>query len=298
MMGNEGKGLLLGLLGVSLFALTLPLTKILVLEIGVYETTFLRSTFTGLIAIGFLFFSKAAFPSKASWYPLILIIISIGLGFPIGTAFAMQYLPPGQGGIVLGLTPLLTAIIGARLSKQSPSKSFWIAATFGFLIITIYSLSKNNWQISKGDLGLLIASISAATGYSQAGRLAKTMGSKNIISWVMAIALVFNFPITLYFLDSHAAEIMTNLLLPAPLSAFILLSVVTMYIANFFWYDGLSLGGIAKVGQMLLLQPLITLFIAGLLLNEPVGIIDYCVCLSLIVIILYCQMTPMRSQTT
>ncbi|MNY79977.1 hypothetical protein D3C86_2208440 [compost metagenome] len=38
-----------------------------------------------------------------------------------------------------------------------------------------------------------------------------------------------------------------------------------------FWYRGLALGGIAKVGQLQLLQPFFGLTLAGLLLHEPVA---------------------------
>jgi drug/metabolite transporter (DMT)-like permease len=76
---------------------------------------------------------------------------------------------------------------------------------------------------------------------------------------------------------------------PAPLLALLALAIVTMYIANFFWYKGLSIGGIAIVGQLLLLQPLITLFVSGLFFGETVGILDYTVCLLLIGIVLYCR---------
>jgi drug/metabolite transporter (DMT)-like permease len=65
-----------------------------------------------------------------------------------------------------------------------------------------------------------------------------------------------------------------------------------MYVANFFWYKGLSIGGIAIVGQLLLLQPLITLFVSGLFFDEAIGILDFTVCLLLIGIVLYCRRTP------
>ncbi|MEY3724503.1 MAG: hypothetical protein RLZZ365_438 [Pseudomonadota bacterium] len=292
-MSNENKGLLLGLLGVSLFALTLPLTKVLVAAIGIYEANFLRASLTGLIALGFILISRAKLPrSRQEWSLLTPIIIAIGLGFPIGTAYAMQYIPPGQGGVVLGLTPLLTAIIGASISNQKLSIQFWIAAFIGFTVITLYSLNKNQWVISQGEIGLLVASVSAGLGYAKAGKLSQIMDSKEVISWVMAISLIFNIPLAILFWGNDFISLSDKLFQPGPLFALLSLAVITMYIANFFWYQGLSIGGIAKVGQLLLLQPLITLFVSGLFFGESVGIIDYTVCLMLIGIVLYCRKTP------
>jgi len=41
-----------------------------------------------------------------------------------------------------------------------------------------------------------------------------------------------------------------------------------MFIGFFFWYKGLALGGIARVGQVQLLQPFLTLIAAALMLGE------------------------------
>ena len=50
------------------------------------------------------------------------------------------------------------------------------------------------------------------------------------------------------------------------------LCVFSQLIGFFFWYRGLALGGIAKVGQIQLLQPFFTLVIASILLSEPIGL--------------------------
>jgi drug/metabolite transporter (DMT)-like permease len=44
-----------------------------------------------------------------------------------------------------------------------------------------------------------------------------------------------------------------------------------MLIGFVLWYHGLSLGGIARVGQLQLLQPFFGLALAALLLHEPVA---------------------------
>jgi drug/metabolite transporter (DMT)-like permease len=44
-----------------------------------------------------------------------------------------------------------------------------------------------------------------------------------------------------------------------------------MFLGFFFWYAGLARGGVAKAGQVQLLQPLLTLVFAGLILGEHVS---------------------------
>ena len=61
----------------------------------------------------------------------------------------------------------------------------------------------------------------------------------------------------------------------APLSTwvgFIYLSLVSQFLGFLFWYRGLSLGGIARVSQVQLLQVFLTLFASVLLLNESVDV--------------------------
>ena len=44
-----------------------------------------------------------------------------------------------------------------------------------------------------------------------------------------------------------------------------------MYLGFFAWNRGLAMGGIAKVGQMQLVQPFITLAAASAILGEQIG---------------------------
>ena len=48
-------------------------------------------------------------------------------------------------------------------------------------------------------------------------------------------------------------------------------SVFSMLVGFVFWYRGLARGGIARVGQLQLLQPFLGLVLSALLLGEPVA---------------------------
>jgi drug/metabolite transporter (DMT)-like permease len=45
-----------------------------------------------------------------------------------------------------------------------------------------------------------------------------------------------------------------------------------MFLGFFAWYQGLSLGGVARVGQVQLLQPFLTILASALLLGEHLTI--------------------------
>ena len=54
-------------------------------------------------------------------------------------------------------------------------------------------------------------------------------------------------------------------------AAFAYVALFAQYIGFFFWYRGLRLGGIAKIGQVQLLQAFLTIGFAALLNGEAVG---------------------------
>jgi len=47
--------------------------------------------------------------------------------------------------------------------------------------------------------------------------------------------------------------------------------VISMFLAFVVWYKGLALGGIARIGQLQLLQPFLTILAAAMLLHESVS---------------------------
>lgn len=50
-------------------------------------------------------------------------------------------------------------------------------------------------------------------------------------------------------------------------------SVVSMFLGFFAWYRGLAIGGVARIGQIQLLQPILTLAWAALLLGERITLL-------------------------
>jgi drug/metabolite transporter (DMT)-like permease len=49
------------------------------------------------------------------------------------------------------------------------------------------------------------------------------------------------------------------------------MGVVSMFFAFWAWYQGLALGGVARVSQVQLLQPFLTIAASWLMLGEHIG---------------------------
>ena len=115
------------------------------------------------------------------------------------------------------------------------------------------------------DLALLGAVIAGAFGYAEGARLAHTLGSWQVISWALvAAAPLLSIPVGLAIWQ-HGIDAP-----PAAWLGFIYVAVVSQLLGFFAWYRGLALGGIARVSQLQLIQPFLTLIAAALLLHERV----------------------------
>ena len=114
--------------------------------------------------------------------------------------------------------------------------------------------------------GLPPARETAPVAQARAGALAREMGGWRVICWAVFLSAPLTVPIGLIAAlgsDLHAGD--------DAWLGFAYVSVISALIGFFPWYAGLARGGVAKIGQIQLLQPLLTLAWSALLLNEHIG---------------------------
>jgi drug/metabolite transporter (DMT)-like permease len=95
------------------------------------------------------------------------------------------------------------------------------------------------------------------------------MNPRAVISWALLISLPINI-IAAYFTFSPAYWSADAI----ALTSFIYLSLFPMYLGFFFWYEGLAIGGIARVSQVQLVQPFCTLLAASFFLGDPLTVLN------------------------
>ena len=175
----------------------------------------------------------------------------------------MRHVPASHGAIVIGLLPLATALAGAWLAHERPTPVFWLCSLVGSAVVVGFALWQGGGAPHPADFLLLAAVAAAAIGYAEGGRLARTLGGWQVISWALLLAAPAVLVPTLWVVDAQ-------MLAAPPLAwaGFAYVGVFSMFLGFFAWYRGLALGGIAVVGQTQLLQPFLTLFASALLLGE------------------------------
>ncbi len=281
MQTNKTKGMLLGFIGVLMFSLTLPFTRIAVAELSPYFVTFGRSTLGGICALILFAFTRPKLPTKIQLIRLSVMALGVVYGFPLFVSIAMKTLPSAHGGIVLGILPIATAVVGAIRFKERPSLAFWITAVIGSLLVITYASLNGGSGLVVEDWLLFIAIASAAIGYSEGGKLSEEMSSVDVISWALVLTLTINVLLTYQYLDFELNSVSLSAVI-----SFIYVGLISMYIGFFFWYKGIAIGGIARVDQVQLIQPFLTLTGAYFLLNEEITAINIGVFCVLAVVVL------------
>jgi drug/metabolite transporter (DMT)-like permease len=268
MNAAERKGLWLGLAGVVIFALTLPMTRLAVgtpqapLMSGVFVAMG-RAAVAALLSIAFLLLTRAPWPRRADWWPLLLTSAGVVFGFPLFTSVAMRHVEAVHSSVIVGVLPLATALVGAMLHRQRPSLGFWLCGGVGSALVVGFALLKSGsgMELQFADLLLLSAMACAAVGYGYGARLSQRMRAEHVICWALVAALPAALPLALWSRPQAAL----------PASAwwgFGYVALFSMWLGFFAWYRGLALGGTVRVSQVQLVQPFLSMLFAVPLLGE------------------------------
>jgi drug/metabolite transporter (DMT)-like permease len=267
-MSRETLGLLLGFVGVCIFAGTLPFTHIAVEHLSPLFITAGRAALAGLLALTTLLLLRKRWPSRRQAGNLALVALCLVAGFPGFTALAMQSVPASHGGVVLGILPLATSAISTLIAGERPSLAFWLAALAGAALVIGFTLHEGGGSLGQGDVFLLGAALSSALGYVLSGKLARAgLAGWEVISWVLVVALPVTIPVALWTMPAEPGAIPTWSWI-----SFAYVALMSQYLGFFAWNAGLAIGGIAHVSQVQLLQTFITLLIASVLNREDIAL--------------------------
>ncbi len=257
-----------GFLGIFIFSLTLPATKIAIA--GGFDPIFVglgRAVVAALPSLVLLIVTRQKMPPWQFLPRFTIVVIGVVIGFPLLSALAMRDAPASYGAVITGLLPLATALFGAWRAGERPSLPFWIWAVVGSGLVVTFALISGAGGLRFADLALLGAVAAAGLGYAEGAVLAKTFGAWQVICWSLVLSVPVLLPITLQHLPTPGVVITSS-----ALWGFLYISFFSMFLGFFAWYQGLLLGGIARVGQLQLFQPFLTILASALLLGEKLSI--------------------------
>ncbi len=267
MLANrQNLGLLLGVLGVAVFAGSLPASRIAVTEVSPYFLTAMRATLAGFGGVAMLAITRRTLPPRTAWWPLVIIAVTLVLGFPLLSAIAMVSIPSSHGGVILGIMPLATTAAAALIEGERPSPGFWIAATVGSALVMTFAIYRSGgYALSAGDVLLLAAIVCGAVGYTYSGRLAGLMPGWEVISWAVALSLPVSLLAAFLTWPADATTISARVW-----TAIVYAGLMAQFVGFFLFNAAMGMAGIARIGQIGLLQPFFVVLIAAMFAREPI----------------------------
>jgi len=269
-MHKTTQGWLNGSIGMVIFAGSLPATRIAVQAFEPLFLTFARASIAAIAGGMLLLALRQARPKATDLPALALVAAGVVLGFPLFTALALQHINAARSLVFVGLLPLATAVFALLRGGERPRAPFWFFSMAAATLVTGFTLWQGGQQEGanhslQGDLLMTAAMLACGLGYAEGGRLARSLGGWQVISWALLLSLPVMLPAALLCLPPTFAHVGT-----ANWAALAYVALCSMWLGFIFWYRGLALGGIAAVGQIQYLQPFIGFALAALLLGEQI----------------------------
>ena len=262
----ENRGLWLGLLGVVIFAMTLPMTRLAVgpandPQLPPLFVTAGRAACAGLLSLVYLRLTGAPQLRRRHLPALLMSALGTVVGFPLFLSLALRQVDAMHAAVVSGLMPLATAVAAALYFRQRPSTGFWFCALLGCAMVLAFAAYRGGGALSPADGLLLLAVLSTAVGYVAGARVAADLPAEQVICWVLVISLPLTLPAALVFWPTAPAR-------ASAWGGFVYVTLFSMWLGFFAWYRGLALGGTVRVSQVQLVQPFLALLFAVPVLGE------------------------------
>lgn len=283
-------GLILGLIAVILFSGSLPANREAVADLSPWFVTAGRAAIAGFIAVGLIAIRRPVFP-RQQFGRLALIALCLIVGFPAAIAVASVTVPASHGAVVLGLLPLATAVAAVPIAGERPSIWFWLLGILGAIIVGVYALRGGDTDIVTGDIYLALAVILTGVGYTLSGTMARTMPGWEVIAWALVLTFPFALAAAIALWPQNAADVHWSAWV-----ALLYSGIIVQFVAYACWNAALAVGGVARVGQLQVLQPFFTIVIAALILGEAVDAETVLFAAAIVIVVALSRRTTIRER--
>ena len=257
----------MGCLGMVGFSGTLPATRLAVPAFGPLVLTCSRIEIAAILgALILLVLRGRRLPKRRELPGIFVTGLGLAVGYPFFLALALEHVPSAHGAVIIGLAPGATAVIAVIRAGERPVKRFWFGCIAGFLAVAAFAIRQGGGGIVPADGWLLAAILSVGFAYVEGGRVSRDLGGTATLCW----AMIFLAPLA-------AVPLLLSARIAVPATAswpawigFWYAGAISMFLASVAWYRGLAAGGIARIGQLNLAQPLLALLWSAILLDEEI----------------------------
>lgn len=264
----QGLVVAVALLTVTLWAGTVIATKVAVAEMEPLAAALSRAWLAGLLALPLAVLSLKERPRGApAWRGLAAAALGAYVLWPILLSLGLTMTSGSHAALIMASLPILTGLIAVPVDRRWPGGRWWLGCAIAFAGTLWLVFRRGTGGTAEasvlGDLLVLAGCAAAAFGYVAGARAASSAPAWQVTLWGMVFA-------GLLLLPGLALVDLSNLL-EAGRDAWLgigYLALVSSLLGYALWYWALAKGGIARVGSFQFLQPMISLVLAAIILNE------------------------------
>lgn len=258
-------GMVFGTVGVLGFSGTIPATRLAVRDLDPVIVGLGRALVAATLAGTLLVIRGERRPPREILGRIAIVAAGVVVGAPLALAIGLQSVPASHGAVVFGFLPLAIAGFSTLRGAERPTLGLWLASLAGLGAVIAFSASMGAGNPRKADAVILLGALVSGLGNAEGGALSREIGGWRVISW----ALVLSAP--LVALIVAPAIVRSGLSArPSAWGGFAYISFVSMFLAFLPWFSGMARAGVARVGQLKLAMPALSLIWAALLLSERI----------------------------
>lgn len=258
------KPYLFALVGVIIFSVTLPATKIALSEVSPLFVFSARTVIAATLAAIWFWATRPELSDlKKVFWDLLATMLGTVVAFPLLTSFALQKTGASHGALVIALVPIFTAAISSHFFGTPRTRRFWGFAGLGTAIVVFTVIFQNKMSWNSSDSLLVLSALLVSIGYVFGVRASKAIGGIGTISCALILSIPFVLPLVLVSAPPTFPR-------GEVIGAILYLGVFSMFIGFVFWYKGLGLADADRVSLTQLLQLFFTYFFSALILKEVI----------------------------
>lgn len=221
--------------------------------------------------IALLLMRAPLLPPREAFPQILGVTGGVVIGFPLLTSHALTAVPAGDAGVIGAIAPFALGLLAILLGYKKPNPLFWVAAAIATVAAMALAILRNNGDLGGGTawgyLALLGAMFAGATGHISGNKLAARYNSFQVLCWAVIISAPIQLPIALINLSLNPVDEMPS---AASIGGYLYASLFSVLIGNFLMNLGYFKIGLIKGSQLSLLNPIVTLILAWLVLNQAV----------------------------
>ncbi len=258
------------MIAVFIYGITPLFTKVGTLTADGITVGALRAVVAAPVAITVILAMGCRIPLRRD--AIALVVIS-GVGglvlFPVFFSWGVQFTTAGHAAAGTAAGAVMAGTIMAILHRRVPGWPWWIGVAIGSAGALLLMWEALGLQVEgvtwQGDALVFLGMFLGVVGYVAGAQLTAELGAVAVTMWSVVVAAAALVPVVVWHSGSET-------LLAIDLYGWLAICSLawgTTILAYLFWNRALADGGVARIGTLQLLQPVIGIGLAPVILGEP-----------------------------